>query len=304
MFDAPTVTLKPRKPLFAASMSFILTGFGQLYNGQINKALWLYMIFTLLLGPMLALIALYLPSVLMFPVLALSLLACIGVWLYSMVDAWRQAKRQTQYALKPWQLSSVYVAVFVVCNLLLLPLLINYINQHQVAAFSIPSFSMEPTVLQGDWLFADKRYNCPDCKTAVQRGDIAIFTYPNNRTQYYIKRIIGLPNDQIQFKGTAINVNGKPLSQQVVSKGIISEQIDGKAWSVQWQDGQGFAEATLIVPAGQVFVLGDNRTVSQDSRDFGTVPLQDVVGKARQVWFSKAREGGAIRWERLGKVLH
>ncbi len=304
MFDAPTVTLKPRKPLFAALMSFILTGFGQLYNGQINKALWLYMIFTLLLGPMLALIALYLPSVLMFPVLALSLLACIGLWLYSMVDAWRQAKRQTQYVLKPWQLSSVYVAVFVVCNLLLLPLLINYINQHQVAAFSIPSSSMEPTVLQGDWLFADKRYNCPDCKTAVQRGDIAIFTYPNNRTQHYIKRVIGLPNDQIELKGMTISVNGKALSQSAASKGIISEQIDSKAWNVQWQDEQGFTEATITVPAGQVFVLGDNRTVSKDSREFGTVPLQDVVGKARQVWFSKAREGGAIRWERLGKVLH
>jgi signal peptidase I len=119
---------------------------------------------------------------------------------------------------------------------------------------------MQPTLLPGDILFADKRYNRPGFKQAVQRGDIAIFVYPNDRTTYYIKRIVGLPGDVVD--------------------------VDG---------GQ------LTVPAGEVYVMGDNRTASKDSRNFGTVPLQDVVGKARQLWFSSDK--GTIRWERLGKVV-
>lgn len=302
MSDAPVQFIKPRKPLFAMLMSFILPGFGQLYNGQINKALWLYMIFTLLLGPTLVLIALYLPNALMFPVLLLSLLALLGLWLYNLIDAWRQAKAQNSYTPKAWQLSSTYVAVFVICNLLILPLLIHYINQYQVASFSIPSASMEPSILQGDILFADKRYNCPNCKSAVQRGDLAIFTYPNNRTQYYIKRIIGLPGDKIQLQGQDVFVNDKPLKRTPATTAGVFEQFETKIWQIQWHNEQGFTETTVNVPAGQVFVLGDDRSVSVDSRNFGNVPLQDVVGRARQVWFSKAPNGG-IRWERLGKVL-
>ncbi|WP_020395648.1 signal peptidase I [Thiolinea disciformis] len=294
-------TPKPRRPLFALLLSLVLPGFGQLYNGQVNKALWLYLIFSLLTLPMMVFIALYLPNGLMLPVLVVSLLAVLGIWFYGMWDAWRTAQSLKTYQLKTWQYSSVYWWVFILCNLIIFPLLSAYIRTHQVEAFYIPSASMNPTLKQGDLLFADKCYNCPNCEGAVQRGDIAIFTYPNDRSRYYIKRIIGLPNDKIQLQGQTISINGKALTQ-AAQQGLITESVDTKMWQVQWQQQtEGFKDSEFIVPAGQVFVLGDNRSHSTDSREFGTVPLSDVVGKARQVWFSK--HDGDIDWQRLGLTL-
>lgn len=295
---------QPRKPLFAALMSALLPGFGQLYNGQVNKAIWVYMSFAILAIPMAVVIALYLPSSLMVFALAIALLGVLGLWVFSMVDAWRNAAKQRSYQLKPWQRSGMYVLVLLVFGFLALPLLTNYVRFHQVESFRIPTDSMSPTILAGDILFADKRYSCAGCKQAVQRGDIAVFANPNNRTLYYIKRVIALPEDRVQIIGNDISVNGKSL---VVEKRIegnqqtVTETNGDKRWEVSWDMGKEPPALDMIVPAGSVFVLGDNRTASKDSRAFGVVPLQDVVGKARQVWFSSG--DGGVRWDRLGKVM-
>jgi signal peptidase I len=281
-------------------MSFVLPGFGQLYNGEINKALWIYLAFSLLTIPSVVVIALYLPSYLMLPAFILVLSALLSIWFYSMYDAWHTAKQQTHYLLKPWQVSSVYVWVFILCNVLAFPLLINYVRDHQVESFYIPSNSMQPSVQQGDVLFVDKRYNCPNCKMAVQRGDIAIFTYPNDRSRYYIKRIIGLPGDEIRLQDKTVNVNGVSLTKQVTANNLVQEQFADKQWQVSWQTAPNFQTVTFTVPNGQVFVLGDNRNNSTDSRHFGTVALADVIGKARQIWFSKKQQ---IQWSRLGTVV-
>lgn len=294
------LTTRTRKPWFALLMSFVLPGFGQLYNGEINKALWIYLAFSLLTIPSVVVIALYLPSYLMLPAFILVLSALLSIWFYSMYDAWHTAKQQTHYLLKPWQVSSVYVWVFILCNVLAFPLLINYVRDHQVESFYIPSNSMQPSVQQGDVLFVDKRYNCPNCKMAVQRGDIAIFTYPNDRSRYYIKRIIGLPGDEIRLQDKTVNVNGVSLTKQVTANNLVQEQFADKQWQVSWQTAPNFQTVTFTVPNGQVFVLGDNRNNSTDSRHFGTVALADVIGKARQIWFSKKQQ---IQWSRLGTVV-
>ena len=302
-------TTAPRQPLLAAAMSLLLPGFGQLYNGEVNKAIYLFLCFALLSVPGVAVVALYLPSSLMMVFMALGLVATLGVWLYGIVQAWRKAKNSPDYTLRNWQLGGGYVLIFLLCNALALPLLINYVREHQVASFRIPSTSMEPSVLHGDVLFADKRYNCPGCASAVQRGDIAIFVYPNDRTRSYIKRVIGLPGDKVQIKGREAWLNGKPLTVKTTAASagvVVTEQVDqptGPSWQVQWLPGdKQQPDADLTVPPGHAFVLGDNRSTSQDTRDFGTVPLHDIVGKARQVWFSKEPDGG-VRWGRLGSVV-
>lgn len=293
----------PRKPAFALMMSLVLPGYGQLYNGELNKAIWLFLAFALLSVPGHVLVALYLPSGWMVPALVLGLVSTLSLWLFGMIDAWRGARMRQDYVPAAWQLSGMYALVLIVCNVVALPLLIGYVRAHQVESFRLPSSSMAPSVLQGDFIFADKRYNCPGCKQGVRRGDIAIFSYPNERTLYYIKRIIALPGDRIQIRGNEVKVNDKPLKIQE-SAGLNGTQVtesDGnRQWQVQWAK-TASAEVDMTVPAGQVFVLGDNRSVSTDSRLFGTVPLQDVVGRARQVWFSY--EGGSVRWGRLGRIL-
>ena len=195
--------------------------------------------------------------------------------------------------------------MFLFCTFIAQPLFGAYLRDHQVETFRDPSSSMEPTLLHGDFIFADKRYNCPNCKEAVRRGDIAIFTYPNNRTVYYIKRIIGLPGEHVQVKGHEVLINGRSLhvSESPISGGQRTTEGDaGKRWEVNWMSTEPESmQVDLTVPAGQVFVLGDNRSRSEDSRLFGTVPLQDVVGRVRQVWFSYA--DGHVRWSRMGDVV-
>jgi signal peptidase I len=298
--------INPRKPLLAALMSSVLPGFGQIYNGEINKAIWLFLIFAFLTVPGMALVALYLPDVLMMPALLLSLVMTIAAWAYGIVDAWRTAKRLNAYVAQPWQLSGTYMLILILCNLIGFPLVIGYVRAHQVEPLRVPSASMEPSVMTGDYFFADKRYNCLGCKQGVSRGDIALFANPNNRTMLYIKRIIGLPGDRVQINGTGLSVNGVLLTTQTSrlnGKILTTESEGNKHWQVQWSETvhTPIPSADMIVPPGQVFVLGDNRNMSTDSRVFGTVSLQDVVGKARQVWFSAGKEG--VRWSRMGKVL-
>lgn len=302
--DSPP-RIKRRKPLFALLMSFILPGYGQLYNGELNKAIWLFLGFALLTVPGIAVIALYLPVSWTLPAMLGSLILLIVLWLYGLVDAFFTARRQQNYELKNWQNSGMYLLVLLLCSILALPLLTDFVRNNLVESFRVPSASMEPTVLTGDILFADKRYNRTGFKQAVQRGDIAIFVYPNDRTTYFIKRVIGLPGERVKIKGAEVSINGKPLRFQTAAaaNGLLVTETDGKArWQVFWGDTKlQLPQTELIVPPGQVFMMGDNRAASNDSRFFGTVPLQDVVGKARQVWLSA--KGDSFRWERMGRVL-
>lgn len=298
--------VQPRRPSVALAMSFVLPGFGQLYNGEPNKAIWLFLGFALLSIPGVAVIALALPATWMIPALILGLILALGLWVSGMVDAWRVAGRLQDYVAAGWQLSGVYTLLFLLCNALAMPLLIHHVREHLVGSYRIPSASMEPGVLQGDILFADKRYNRPEGGAAVRRGDIAIFTYPNDRTLNYIKRVIALPGDRVRIAGHAIWVDDQPLTQaeSVTPEGIdVTESIDGRRWHVRWaQADKPGAELALTVPAGQAFVLGDNRSASTDARQFGPVPLSDIVGRAHQVWYSSAPHGD-VRWSRLGLVL-
>ena len=311
---------QPRRPWLAAAMSLVLPGFGQLYNGEANKAIWLFFGFAVLSIPGLSCVALYLPGAYMLPALVIALILTLAIWGYGLLDAWRSARQLEHFQPPGWQISGVYVLVFTLCSLAQW-FLVDYVRAHLVQSLYIPSSSMEPGILQGDVLFADMRYNCPDCKAAVQRGDIAIFVYPNDRTRKFIKRVIALPGDAVRIQGHTVWVNAQPItvpegdaasgtdvsgtdaSGSDASGGLVTERLDKRQWQVQWSgiDTQA-ADTELIVPPGQAYVLGDNRNNSKDSRLFGTVPLSDIVGKAQQIWFSKSTQA-QIRWQRLGRVV-
>lgn len=296
--------LQPRRPVIAALLSFAMPGLGQLYNGQLNAGLWTFLGFVAAGALGITLAALYVPAAAMLPLLVLSVVATLGLWLGAIVQAWRGAQARQVYARRGWQVSGLYAVLLVAGHAALYSLIVDTIRQHGVQAFSIPSSSMEPGILKGDFLFADKRYNCPGCKTRVAVGDIGIFVYPNDRTAYYIKRVIGLPGDHVTVSGRVVTVNGRSLAADEAIDGdriTATEQAGERRWRVTWNRVASGSDLDLLVPPGHVFLLGDNRDGSTDSRSFGVVPLADLVGKARQVWFSRGDEG--IRWQRLGTVL-
>ncbi|HXY57065.1 MAG TPA: signal peptidase I [Methylocystis sp.] len=293
-----------RRPIVAALLSLALPGLGQLYNGALNRALWTFLAFALAGMPGGLFATLYAPSPLMAPLLALVALLTLGIWLWSIVDAWREAKRAEPALRRDWQVSGLYALLFLMGNAALYLGLASGMNKHLVQSFFIPTDSMTPSVLRGDYVFVDKRYNCPSCKERVARGDVGVFVYPNDRTLYYIKRVIGLPGDRVALKGPALFVNGERISGAETLEGgrlIVDEQFGGRKWRVEWRKETSAAESEYVVPPGEIFVLGDNRDEAKDSRSFGFVPLSDLVGDARQIWFSRGDSG--LRWERVGKLI-
>lgn len=298
----------PAQPWRAAIKSLALPGLGQWHNGEINKAIWWFLAFAAVSAPLVALVALWVPAAWMAPLLLLGLLLALGLWLGAVVDAWRVAQRQTlQLQLSPaaalpttplWRQSGVTLLLLVLCNFVALPALISGVRTHLVQPFRIPSGSMAPTLWPGDFVFADMRYACIGCRSAVRRGDVAVFAYPNDRTVLYVKRVLALPGDQVQIDGNTLHVNGS-LVPEVQGEGPPAAAT-GARMGVAPPLAQP-APAAFTVPAGHLFVLGDQRAHSVDSRHFGTVPLQDVVGRVRQIWFSWG--DGGVRWQRLGRVV-
>lgn len=287
-----------KNPWLGATLSLMLPGMGQLYAGRVHLALWLFMLFALISIPGIMLSSLYLSAQMMLPTLLVCVLLSLCIWLYSVIHAFSVIRRQPDLPRQAWQTTGLFVLVFLVCHGLVFPIVVNYIRQNQVQAFKIPSSSMSPTVLSGDYLFADMRYNCPSCKVSVVRGDVAIFVDPNNRNQYHIKRVIGLPGDHVSINSDGVSLNGQPL---VVDEGNSNaEKYAAASWTIIGSS-VGEESIEIDVPDGMVFVLGDNRENSLDSRDYGPLPLADIVGKARQIWFSS--DGKSIRWNRIGAEI-
>lgn len=297
-------SIRPRRPLFALVMSLVLPGFGQLYNGEVNKAIWIFLAFLFVTAGITPFVALHMPGKLMMPALVAGQLFTLAIWVYSMRDAWRTAARSDLYVLQQWQKSGVYAAIFIVLSGLLLPSLIAKVRDRQVASFRVTASNMLPTVMPGDLVFADQRYNCFKCNQAVVRGDIVVFNYPNNRTLYYVDRVIGLPGERVEVRNGEVRINGRSLAAPGAGAPEGMEGTGPRQWRVSWaENSNGYRppDADVVVPAGHVFLMGDNRNLSEDSRMFGPVPLRDVFGKLRQVWFSAA--DGQVRWNRMGIVL-
>ena len=179
-----------------------------------------------------------------------------------------------------------------------------------VQAYKIPSRSMVPTLLVGDHLLVNKfiyGVKIPVIRRIIvpitdpKRGDIIVFIYPNDRTKDYIKRVIGVGGDKIEIKNKNIFINDQPYKDAF---GIYS---DNTTYPAIMQPRDNFGPVT--VPRGSLFVMGDNRDESADSRFWGFVDLKDVEGKALLIYWSWNSEEQdnllkKIRWQRLGNLLH
>jgi signal peptidase I len=204
-----------------------------------------------------------------------------------------------------------------------------------VEPFKIPSGSMMPTLLIGDFILVNKftygiRLPVLDKKIIEvgepERGDVIVFRFPEDPSIDYIKRVVGVPGDTIGYRDKTLFINGKPAPQIPVGfyqgsgsgaamTGALEsvERIGNLEHSVlinrQAPDHslncQRLSRGPVTVPEGHYFAMGDNRDNSRDSRCWGFVPEQNLVGKAFGIWMSwdLNRSGFPIAWERLGEGI-
>ncbi len=171
-------------------------------------------------------------------------------------------------------------------------LLALFIRAFVIQAYKIPSGSMVPTLLVGDHILVNKfiyGIKTPFINKTIipiskpKRGDIIVFIYPVDREKDYIKRVIGLPGEQIEIRNKKIFINGELLDRPfgVYGNGLRRNNNSGP----------------IIVPANSLFVMGDNRDHSYDSRYWGSVPLELVKGKAMIIYWSWPH------WRRFGHLI-
>jgi signal peptidase I len=236
-----------------------------------------------------------------------------ALWLFNRYHA---AKQRAEGAPDPWWVEygasffPVIVAVFLLRSFLVEP-------------FKIPSGSMLPTLLVGDFILVNKYtygLRLPVINKKIvdlndpQRGDVVVFRYPPDPSLDYIKRVVGVPGDTVEYRNKQLSINGQLLPQVrkedyldtdrlfytprfTETGGTVRHDILVEAdapnfiprpGSFKYQENcqynsQGFQ---CVVPAGHLFVMGDNRDNSQDSRFWGFVPDENLVGKAFFIWFN------------------
>jgi len=179
--------------------------------------------------------------------------------------------------------------------------------------FVVPTGSMESTVLTGDHVIVDKLAYSPSGTVSryllpyqdVRRGDIVVFRFPLQMQENYVKRVIGMPGDRIRIENKQLFLNGKAVAEpykQHVSETILPyrDQFPGVPFGPVSEEGrlmieQHTANGALIVPAGRYFVLGDNRDDSWDSRYWGFVPRENIVGKPWIIYWSYEAKPGALK---------
>ncbi len=197
--------------------------------------------------------------------------------------------------------------------------------------FRIPSSSMMPTLLIGDFILVNKfaygvRLPVIDTKiievSLPQRGDVVVFRYPEDPSLDYIKRLIGLPGDKISYRGKTLLVNGEPMDQvrmgpyvpvgtakiNMAREGarpeIRSEQLSDVKHDILLDSNKRYSgNHEFIVPEGEYFVMGDNRDNSNDSRYWGTVPEENFVGKALLIWMNWDTAKGGKSFSRIGTLI-
>jgi signal peptidase I len=173
-----------------------------------------------------------------------------------------------------------------------------------VQAFVIPTPSMEDTLLIGDHLLVDKLAFAPTGRLGslllpysdVQRGDIIVFRYPEDTTQTFVKRVIGVPGDHIRFDEQQLYLNGRPVKEPYVyhKNAMIDPYRDhfpsvpniSLGESARRMLRENVENGELIVPDGFYFALGDNRDNSSDSRYWGFVPRRNIIGKPLLIYWS------------------
>ena len=201
-------------------------------------------------------------------------------------------------------------------------LLVLVLRSFLAEPFHIPSSSMVPTLLVGDFILVNKYdygIRLPVLHTKLlklgepKRGDVAVFRYPGDPSVDYIKRIVGLPGDHIVYRDKTLYINGVTMARDGLGAytgldaddaELSHEHLGAVEHEVLTMPGRYSNEGEWTVPEGEYFAMGDNRDNSNDSRYWGFVPEQNLVGKAFFIWMNWDAFRNSSLWHRVGTVIH
>lgn len=217
-------------------------------------------------------------------------------------------------------------------SLIVAVLLALVIRFFVISAYKIPTGSMVPTLKVGDFIFSYRLpYGVPIpfsggkriSMELPKRGDVVVFRYPENPRVNYVKRVIGLPGDRIEIKNHELYINEVKSEYEIKTPDLIADLPSNELYDV-YEEKIGTTShlvlrsksdeadffGPMVVPPGEVFVLGDNRDTSDDSRYWGSVPVRNLDGKVIMIWMSfdwNSRWGDdrfpSVRTERLFKSV-
>jgi signal peptidase I len=192
-----------------------------------------------------------------------------------------------------------------------------FVRTFVVQAFKIPTGSMEPNLLVGDHLLVNKFVFAPTASAIerallpirnVRRGDVVVFKFPQDPERDFIKRIIGLPGESIEVRGTQVLINGQAI-EQPFAHFLLPHDPNAPASEGDPRERYG----PVTVPPGHYFAMGDNRDNSEDSRYWGFLPATYLKGRALMIYWSfESDESGSpvagllggTRWSRLLHQIH
>lgn len=283
---------------WGAVLSFVIPGLGQVYARA-----WRVGLILLVVNEALSLAARVLTAVAPPILPALSavgavVFASLALMVGAAFDAYRRVRRMEVPARARWFQTTWFAAIILVA----LGFAADAALPFGWRTFNIPSSSMVPTLQVGDYLVADARSG-----VAPVRGDVVVFMLPRDPSVDYVKRLIGLPGDRVAIQDGIVILNGTPLARRDEGETVIPEPMSfgtkGHRWTETLPDGRAYGIVTVptsggmntmaerTIPPGQLFMMGDNRDNSQDSRfeQVGLIPTGNVVGVARTLYWSADR---------------
>jgi signal peptidase I len=273
-----------RSPLFAAFAVLLAPGLGHAYAGNWRRGvvLWAGSIGW-------ALTAIYLGTVLPTAFLREASIATIPLASLAVaLDGAREARAaERPYRLQPCNHIGFYLA-YVLAAIIVVAPTVGWGSRRWIAgAHRLPGLGMEPTLQQGDYLYVTPRFGDP-----VTRGEMVTAKLPSGIEVLF--RVAGRPGDTIQLHDGQLTRNGQEVAEPYLRRTPAAEAAHSALPRSSYSEW-----GPIVVPAGHYVLLGDNRAIARDSREFGPVPDSSIIGRASWIYLSRRPTGG-IRWARLG----